>query len=317
MAGGFVPGDSERVRRLGVRAGHRELQRLPRIFKLPTEDRAVVAPPGRPFCRVSPTIRQMNEPRVPERQGLELSFVRARWLAAAALVVLLPLGSYAVPAIVALVAIAIIGNGAVWRLTSTVDSLTGQRRLGVAAVTLDAAIVFTAGLVAPAAAATAAFGALVIVVAEASVRFAPVKAGAATLALVGGLAVAMLARDVIGDDPFDVMEFAAIALLALLAGTMIGSAVREVYRHRVATPDSVPGGAEPDVPTDAAELLTPRERQVPSLIVLGYSNNGIAEALVIEPKTVKNHINRIYGKLEISSRYEAITAVLGQRRDDR
>ncbi len=259
----------------------------------------------------------MNEPRVPERQGLELSFVRARWLAAAALVVLLPLGSYAVPAIVALVAIAIIGNGAVWRLTSTVDSLTGQRRLGVAAVTLDAAIVFTAGLVAPAAAATSAFGALVIVVAEASVRFAPVKAGAATLALVGGLAIAMLARDVMGDDPFDVTEFAVIALLALLAGTMIGSAVREVYRHRVATPDSVPDGAEPNVPTDVAELLTPRERQVLSLIVRGYSNAGIAEALVIEPKTVKNHINRIYGKLEISSRYEAITAVLGQRRDDR
>ena len=90
-------------------------------------------------------------------------------------------------------------------------------------MTLDAAIVFTAGLVAPAAAATAAFGALVIVVAEASVRFAPVKAGAATLALVGGLAIAMLARDVVGDDPFDVTEFAVIAMLALLAGTMIGS----------------------------------------------------------------------------------------------
>ena len=71
------------------------------------------------------------------------------------------------------------------------------------------------------------------------------------------------------------------------------------------------------MPTDAAELLTPRERQVLSLIVRGYSNAGIAEALVVEPKTVKNHINRIYSKLEISSRYEAITAVLGQRRDDR
>ncbi|MDA1036647.1 MAG: helix-turn-helix transcriptional regulator, partial [Chloroflexi bacterium] len=166
-------------------------------------------------------------------------------------------------------------------------------------------------------AATATFAALVIVVAEVSVRFAPVKAGAATLALVGGLAIAMLARDVIGDDPFDVTQFSVIALLALLVGTMIGSAVREVYRHRVATPESVPAGAEPEVPTDAAELLTPRERQVLSLIVRGYSNAGIAEALVVEPKTVKNHINRIYSKLEISSRYEAITAVLGQRRDDR
>lgn len=259
----------------------------------------------------------MNEPRVPERQGLELSFARARWLAAAALVVLLPLGDYAIPTIVAIITAAVIGNGVVWRLISTVDSLMGQRRLGVAAVTLDAAIVFATGLAAPSDAATAAFGALVIVVAEASVRFAPVKAGTATLALIAGLAIAMFARDMIGDDPFDATQFSVIALLALLAGTMIGSAVREVYRHRVATLESLPAGTEPEVPTDATELLTPRERQVLSLIVRGYSNARIAEALVVESKTVKNHINRIYSKLEISSRYEAITAVLGQRREDR
>jgi DNA-binding NarL/FixJ family response regulator len=53
-----------------------------------------------------------------------------------------------------------------------------------------------------------------------------------------------------------------------------------------------------------------------ALIVRGYSNARIAEALVIEPKTVKNHINRIYGKLELSNRYEAITSVLGSRRSD-
>ena len=258
----------------------------------------------------------MNEPRVPERQGLELSFVRARWLAAVALVVLLPLAGYAVVATVTLIAVAAIGNGTVWRLTSTVRSLAGQRRLGVAAVSLDVAIVFAAGLTAPATAASAAFGALVIVVAEASVRFAPIKAGAVTLALIAGLAAAMALRHAFGDDPFDITQFSVIALLALFAGTMIGSAVREVYRHRVATPESVPSSAEPQVPADAAELLTPRERQVLSLIVRGYSNAGIAEALVIEPKTVKNHINRIYGKLEINSRYEAITTVLGQRRDE-
>jgi DNA-binding NarL/FixJ family response regulator len=259
----------------------------------------------------------MNEPSIPERQGLELSFVRARFLATAALAILLPLGGYEVAAIAALIIGTIAGNGIVWRLTSTIHSLTGQRRLGVAAVILDAAVVFAAGLAAPATAATAAFGALVIVVAEASVRFAPIKAAAATIALVGGLAVAMLIRDFGDDDPFEFTQFSVIALLTLLAGTMIGSAVREVYRHRVAMPESVPAGSEPDVPPDAAELLTPRERQVLSFIVRGYSNAGIAEALVIEPKTVKNHINRVYGKLQISSRYEAIIAVLGQRRDDR
>ena len=40
-----------------------------------------------------------------------------------------------------------------------------------------------------------------------------------------------------------------------------------------------------------------------------------ADALVIETKTVKNHINSIYSKLHLNSRYEAITQTLGQRRD--
>jgi DNA-binding NarL/FixJ family response regulator len=124
-------------------------------------------------------------------------------------------------------------------------------------------------------------------------------------------------RDVALHDPFDVTEFGVIALLALIAGTMIGSAVREVYRHRVGGPGPTEtGGDTPDVPDEVEAGLTPRERQVLALIVRGYSNARIAEALVIEPKTVKNHINRIYGKLELSNRYEAITSVLGSRRSD-
>ena len=256
----------------------------------------------------------MDEPRIPERQRLELSFVRARWLATAALVVLLPLGEYAIGVIGAIVAAAIVGNGTIWRLNSTLNSLISQRRLGVGAVTLDASIVFAAGLAAPFAAASAAFATLIIVVAEVSVRFTPVKAGAVTLTLVGFLGIAMLARDILGDDPFSITRFSVIALLALLAGTMIGSAVREVYRHSIAGPQLITPDSEPKIPTEAVALLTPRERQILSLIVRGYSNAGIAETLVVEPKTIKNHINRIYSKLEISNRYEAITAVLGQRR---
>ena len=36
----------------------------------------------------------------------------------------------------------------------------------------------------------------------------------------------------------------------------------------------------------------------------------IAEILGIEEKTVKNHINNIYSKLQIKSRYEAISYML-------
>lgn len=257
----------------------------------------------------------MIEPRVPERLGLEVSFVRARWLGAVALAVLLPLAGFPLAATIPLVVLITAGNAVVWRTAVRVQTLTGQRRLGVAAVTLDAVVVLGAGLAAEPSAAATTLGALLIVVAEASVRFAPAKAMVATGIIIASLAMVMGLRDVVVDDPFNVAQFAVIALLSLLAGTMIGSAVREVYRHRVGgpTPDAVTD--EPAVPQDVEDQLTPRERQVLALIVRGYSNAGIAAALVIEPKTVKNHINRIYSKLEINNRYEAITAVLGQRRE--
>ena len=64
--------------------------------------------------------------------------------------------------------------------------------------------------------------------------------------------------------------------------------------------------------TDPAQLplerlLTRRERSILELVQHGKSNREIAEALTIEEKTVKNHINSIYSKLHLRNRYEAIT----------
>ncbi len=58
------------------------------------------------------------------------------------------------------------------------------------------------------------------------------------------------------------------------------------------------------------EPLTARERDILGLIALGRGNHEIAIALSIEEKTVKNHINNIYSKLQIKSRYEAISYML-------
>ena len=257
----------------------------------------------------------MNEPRLPERQRLELSFVRARWLAAVGIAALAPLGDFPVAATAILMATVVFGNAGLWRLALVLRTLGAQRRLGVGAVVLDAALVLGAGLAADEGSAAAAFSALVIVVAEVSVRFAPLKALGATAVLISALAATMGVRTMTADDAFDLAQFGVIATVALLVGTMVGSAVREVYRQGVAPQLSAEHALGMDVPEDAASLLTPRERQVLSLIARGYSNPRIAEALVIEQKTVKNHINRIYDKLEINSRYEAITTVLGQRRE--
>jgi DNA-binding NarL/FixJ family response regulator len=51
--------------------------------------------------------------------------------------------------------------------------------------------------------------------------------------------------------------------------------------------------------------LTGREREVLDLIALGLTNQQIAERLVVEIGTVKNHVHRILEKLDKRSREEA------------
>jgi DNA-binding NarL/FixJ family response regulator len=47
------------------------------------------------------------------------------------------------------------------------------------------------------------------------------------------------------------------------------------------------------------------------LIASGMTNHQIATACFISEKTVKNHINRIFGKLQSTSRAEAAAKWLG------
>ncbi len=56
--------------------------------------------------------------------------------------------------------------------------------------------------------------------------------------------------------------------------------------------------------TDLTEL-TPREREVLSLITTGASNREIAEILYISEKTVKNHVTNILSRLNLRDRTQA------------
>lgn len=62
--------------------------------------------------------------------------------------------------------------------------------------------------------------------------------------------------------------------------------------------------------SDAMESLTHRETEIVKLIASGLSNRNIAKVLGIKEKTVKNHINNIYSKLQVRSRYQIIAYVL-------
>jgi DNA-binding NarL/FixJ family response regulator len=68
----------------------------------------------------------------------------------------------------------------------------------------------------------------------------------------------------------------------------------------------------PDIPL--VEPLTERESEILELIADGRSNAEIAQALSLEEKTVKNHITRLYSKLGITSRYDAIRLRLAHLR---
>ena len=52
--------------------------------------------------------------------------------------------------------------------------------------------------------------------------------------------------------------------------------------------------------------LSPREAEVMSYISLGMMNPDIADRLGVSLKTVKNHVNHIFGKLGARSRVEAV-----------
>jgi pimeloyl-ACP methyl ester carboxylesterase/DNA-binding CsgD family transcriptional regulator len=54
------------------------------------------------------------------------------------------------------------------------------------------------------------------------------------------------------------------------------------------------------------EELTPRERNVLEAIARGLDNKEIAAALGLSEKTVRNHITRVFDKIRVEHRYEAI-----------
>jgi DNA-binding NarL/FixJ family response regulator len=70
--------------------------------------------------------------------------------------------------------------------------------------------------------------------------------------------------------------------------------------------------AEPaSVDDTVRKNLTARERDIVGLLAEGCSNAEIAGRLFLAEKTVKNNLNRIYAKLGVTSRGEAVARWLG------
>ena len=83
----------------------------------------------------------------------------------------------------------------------------------------------------------------------------------------------------------------------VLARRIMASAIRLLlYRPQAITLPGMP----PEF-TDKLMRLTPRERQVLSLVAEGLSNKAIARQLGISPKTVEIHRSNVMSKMEVTS----------------
>jgi ATP/maltotriose-dependent transcriptional regulator MalT len=66
------------------------------------------------------------------------------------------------------------------------------------------------------------------------------------------------------------------------------------------------GGRSAQPSSRVSDPLTARERDVLAMISQGCSNKRIARTLEISPETVKSHVKRIFLKLAVSTRTEAV-----------
>jgi DNA-binding NarL/FixJ family response regulator len=79
---------------------------------------------------------------------------------------------------------------------------------------------------------------------------------------------------------------------------------RRLIEAFIAQDRGAPSPSAPD--RDGLEELTPREREVLTLVGRGLSNLEIAERLVLSPLTAKTHVSRLFTKLAARDRAQLV-----------
>lgn len=73
-----------------------------------------------------------------------------------------------------------------------------------------------------------------------------------------------------------------------------------------------PVDVRPSGPAQEVYLqLTDREREIMEIVAEGATNLDVAQRLYLSEKTIKNHLNRMYAKLGVTTRAQAVSLWLG------
>jgi two-component system, NarL family, response regulator len=83
----------------------------------------------------------------------------------------------------------------------------------------------------------------------------------------------------------------------------LAATVRAVCTDHAAVP-------RPQPPNIDVEALSPREKQVLGMVVMGFSNGEIAQTLHLAESTIKSHLSCAFSKLEVGSRKDAAALIL-------
>ena len=91
-----------------------------------------------------------------------------------------------------------------------------------------------------------------------------------------------------------------------IAVIAVSFAALGVWAGRKLTPAPTAGPFERNHAAIRSLGLTGRECEILELLASGQSNKELARRLGISPNTVKTHVARLYGKLEVRKRVDAI-----------
>jgi DNA-binding NarL/FixJ family response regulator len=122
---------------------------------------------------------------------------------------------------------------------------------------------------------------------------------------------------------------AVVILVVERAGTSDVRRALEAGAHAVVTQAAIPTALIPSIdaalagqvaiPARARDaghplVLTPREKQILGLVVMGLTNAEIAGKLFLAESTIKSHLSSAFSKLGVSSRSEASSVILDPQR---